>query len=393
MKEIFFDTAGGGVMSLIDETVNDNIQSQLQPVTLGSLLLSEHFPFQVGDYPVEQVDGWTRQECLNLGSLALMAMKQETGEHIPINTQVLKRLHTLGLGPYPFTYIRAGGRFTDMRAYRAAVGSLRGERDNYADWTPQKIIERAREIDARVDGKPKNSDYSEARRKGDFPSRPTITRIVGGIGMLNEHLGYPDVPSWNDDDLINFGVHFVELNGVEMLKRASIDLLSSQSRGPSYSWIHVKFQGWGKYKEKVQEKIQARAAQLDRYRDYINNGTMPKESAELSDDELRHIGAVFDVLGTLFPDLPAIGKRKIARATSYDMLINAIKRFRGDSLITAAELEVTAEYLGLFDDIFPKSYPYKEFITINDEDLEPIRIRKRAEVHDYSKRKRGRAAR
>lgn len=378
---LYFDPTEqqGRLVEIAADAIPEDIDPRWQ--NYGRLLLAkaEDFPYKVGEFTLlrAQEDGITRRKCIRIGKTALRAMEMEAGKPVALTSGILDRIYALGLGYETRAYFRSN-RFKDMPAFRRAIGSPNRLPDNSFDrWSPNRFRQAAAEVEALKGGKPTEKDYLKyAETHTYFPGLRVIERLVGGIGSLNELLGYPDVKKWGDEDYINFGVHFVAVNGIEKFKTEAIDVLSNRKRGPGLTRIREYFGTWSKYKQNVLDKIAETESLIVDYRKQIETGDLPAKWAELSDEELLLRGSRMRVINRLAPELGEYEKNKTASLAQYKSFAPSFVYYAQKqevAYLTEGEVEADAISVGLFNVIWPETPCYLPYIEVTDNELDKLR--------------------
>ena len=94
---------------------------------------------------------------------------------------------------------------------------------------------------------------------------------------------------------------------------------------------------------------QQELAKLGRYRRMAEQGSMPADFLTLPEDKLLKAGARYRVVQDCAPDLGAVKKQELSR-TLPAYFIRRLRQAR--SGLTAGHIEMVADSLGVFDDIW-----------------------------------------
>ncbi|HSW79192.1 MAG TPA: hypothetical protein VLG47_00260, partial [Candidatus Saccharimonadales bacterium] len=314
----------GRLVELLADLPPDQIDPRYR--RYGELLLAadKDFPFKPGDFDVlePKEHGITREKCIEIGKIAVLAMAQEAGEPVALSRSILRRMYIMGLGIRPQAYTEARFGFTgfkNLAAFKRAVGSPEGfVRNRYKNWSQARWSKAAAEVEAVVGGKPEEPDYrAYADAHPDFPNVDAIIRHAGGVGMLNELRGYPAVIRWGEEEYIEFGVHFIEVNGEDNFLVDAFNILASRQRGPGVSSIFRNFDSWEKYKQQVFDKIAWTQEKIASYRHKVASGDLPARWNELSDEVLLIRGAKMEVINRLAGGLDAREKQNIVINSNF----------------------------------------------------------------------------
>jgi hypothetical protein len=295
-----------------------------------------------------------------------------------ITLKVLRRLYYLGLGPRPNDVFGPQKEFSTLRDFREEFGDKVGySRGRFEAWTLKDFVNHAAAVERVVGGKPEFTDFERyARAHPGAPSRDIIQdRLAGGISELIEHLGYANARRWTEDDYLDFGVKFIEVNGKDLFGAAGIFALSAKRRGPGYGSIIRRFGLWDAYKDQVLQEYkersstleQERAAKLARYRTMIGNQELPPEYGSLSDDQLLLYGGRFVLSVRVAPSMEVERRKSAAAATSHHYL-KALLKAGAKHGLTAADVELEASILNVYDDLWPIDH-HKTYLKVTPEEV------------------------
>jgi hypothetical protein len=373
--EAWFDTQQGNLFEVSSDVEYSGINSRF--VRLGQLLLAKEFEFQRGDFPLRPGGDWDREQCEEIGKVAVSELITISGKPVQVTSRMFDRLYILGLGP---SRKKRDGLYGNQEELQAAIGSpivyRRGVFDN---WTPKRFQTEAAIIEARVGGKPGVEDYEAAAATGSFPRRRIVTRLMGGHDSVSELLGYPNVAAMSDNDFIEYGRHYWMRNGVDKFIELGFTLVAQRERGPSVSAIQAQFGTIANFKGEVRQRILERKEKLETYRFQIAKGTLTESCAALPDDELLQRGARMELINKITPRLLPRSKRGLANCRkAEDFAETFIAAVEDENkYVTAGFIETEAERLGLDRYIWPKPVyyndPSKDFIYVSDEELTQAR--------------------
>lgn len=243
MPETFFDTKAGMVVAGAEAAA---VAETAGYVSLAGLLTAEDFPFRRGDFSIETPDAWPPERCLAVGRWVVGVLEEDLaddqkmdGEQPQLTRDALERLHVLGLGPSRYTL---GRHFKTIQAFGEAAG-IRTGRDGYLydSWSMADYVQYAENLAEQLGRKPKDADYGRLRAAGKGPSPRQIFDRLGGVRVLNEYIGYPNIHEWSPDDYLTWGVRVGRANNDGVLTARLLTHLSKQKRGPSVSIIRYKF--------------------------------------------------------------------------------------------------------------------------------------------------------
>ncbi len=367
----------------------EDIVERLQDEALPNLLTADDFPTNGHNVAKQPGTEWTGAQYAALGA-ATLDLLERAGYERMINTRMLNRLYALGIAPLVRYFIGENRAFPTMQDYRATIGAAEvgySTRGKFGSWTTSDYVAYAAVLEREVGGKPRAADYD--RRSREDRNAPTISVLSGffkgGVSELNEHLGYCNTKSWDQDDYVDFGAKYVEVNGAELLKHGGILVLSGQRRGPGYASIVRKFGSWDAYKtrvlaeyeERTQHTKQERAAKLSRYQTMLQAGALPAAYAKLSEDELLLYGGRHLVAQRAVPGAASYHRQNAAEAKSSQGFINALLRASQDNELTVGRIELEASVLGVYDDLWPMDQ-YKQFLRVTPEDIAEVNSRRNA---------------
>lgn len=278
------------------------------------------------------------------------------------NRETYQQAYALGIGPHPK---RIKLRFGSLWNFHDEAGLEGGFcRGKYSEWTNRDFIEYGYDVVKKRGGKkPNESTLQRHFRNRDGPSPSLIAKRFGNLRHFQEHLGFPDIHSWDKDDYIDYGVKVSVANGIDRPSRTVFDTLSQRNRGPSARGIINHFGKISTFQDAVEAERETREildAEVSSERasqrwNMIEDGTVPHALFAHNGPHdvtsfLQQTARYLLVTEALHESYPQAEKIHIARLQPKS-IINAL-RVRGTSL-SAAELEVWAESNGLFDDIWP----------------------------------------
>jgi hypothetical protein len=401
MSEIWFDVptntllAGESqeMMARIEEVDPGNV------IPLHDLLTMDQLPLDTREITKQSPQNWSREDCIALGATTLELISHPAQSQRPSLTRdMLLRLHTLGLGPLPRSFIGTGRLFSTLDDYRAEIGAplTRKPHNRFAKWSTQDYIDYAARLEADLQRKPKEIDYERrAKEDPEAPSYPIIRQAVkGGLRMLHEHLGYVNTRTWDPEDYIEFGVKFITANGQELLSYTGINALSARKRGPGYTSIIETFGSWAHYRKQVFKEygVQAiRHAQehdqkIKEYTRLIKTGVLPPEYANLPEDKLLVYGGRHKLLVQLAHSMGADRRKSTAEVYSMQRFVSILLTAEESRNLTIGRIELEASILGIYDDLWPMDQ-YKEHLKVTPEEVANIRAcyiaAKRSRTRNY----------
>jgi len=362
---------------------------------LHELILTEDtFPFHSSDFRRSTPHNWDKQLWLRVCGWGLRVLQaDDTPRTNPTLLRAdIDRFNILGLCA---GYRSISKWFSTMAAYRSELGLPEGKLMHvYDQWSTNDFITYAKKISQQLKrrpghtGRPSSYDYEarahKTRNKG--PGRRVLLERVGGVNALNELIGYPDIKTWSDEDFIEWGIKVQEANPHEPLGTNIFNILSRRDRGPSANTIASRF-GIRSFSALVAEQRTAKkkaAAEIEnhwagRYDYLITWHLIEQPEKEIPPAEKARIAMRYDVARLCLPTAPAGTIRSIAR--SRVGLITDI-RARSNKGVTAAQVEMVAVSLHVFDELFPIERDL-EGLYVSPEELaakrrERVRINNRA---------------
>jgi len=392
MNQVWSDTRLGE--TLVGEAVVVPSLEVSQPgdvLRLGQLLIVDEFTVarQEHEGPSRK---WTRDELITLGS-TVVNLLEKSGTGRPITKKMLEGLYSLGIGPQPENYLGTGKMFPTVQDFRDEIGAGKGySRGRFETWTTEDFVGYGARVEHAIGRKPNQLDYR--RFAEDHPEAPSVhiitSRLRGGLSELNERLGYPNTKTWTEDDYIDFGVRFIEVNGSELFKHGAILALSARRRGPGYASILRKFDSWdhyktlvmGEYEERTLVHEEERNSKLKCYRAMIDRQELPGEYAVLSDDQLLVYCARHALSLRVAPDMSRSRRRAAVEAKSTSKYVKALLDAPGTDSLAVGEVELEASILGVYDDLWPMD-GYKGYIKVTREEIDDVLKRRRATVRRW----------
>lgn len=365
-SDIQFDVARGSMLATLDiprEQWSEDITETIR--TLGGLLLVQEFPFKRGDFVLLRAEGLTRDDCSQVGRLALAATRLEAGEPMPLRSAMLHRLHILGVGPPYLAYFRAQ-RFRDLHDLRMEIGSPRAEspRGHFDDWPIHKYVSKASKLANQLKRRPTPADYNALAEGGEFPTFRVLREKIS-IRELHASIGFPDTRCMDSEDCIEFAADIVQANGVQKFGLPTISIIAARKRGPSYKTLLRPFDSWDDFKcqvlERVAQRQQIHQAKLERYRDMIPAEFFPQG---LADNRLIRLGAKLELVNALAPsDWSEVQRIEVAAMRLRDLTQMLTK---ANHRLSDVYIEQEAIRLRLADDIWwPVQVAKKRLVVRN----------------------------
>ncbi|HEV7454570.1 MAG TPA: hypothetical protein VGO07_04905 [Candidatus Saccharimonadales bacterium] len=245
----------------------------------------------------------------------------------------------------------------------------------------QILRQQAEILAADLGRKPRKPDYVEAARHGRVARYVTIQKLVGGVTALNREIGFPDYSTWGDDEFINYGISFVETNGIQYLVPDILDIVARRGRGPWGRSAAIQFGSWAAYKEEINTILRlqseaeiTRAEKITGYTNLLAAGQLPQYMNGLSDDELLSIAGKYHVINDCAADLPPSIQRKLIlrRAESF---IKGIRDHKPK--LSQGYIEMIAATHDVFNDIWPpaavEQFVRPEHIFVSEREIAEVR--------------------
>lgn len=385
-----FDISSGKLLEIDADAIEDSTYIQ-HIVPIGQLVTSAEFPYKPGDFSVAHVPGrsetdrdgntqavrheheqWKTEEVLHIGSL----IARELAELEPpasFNINVVSRLHILGLFPH-LTYLTKHPEFRGINGFRKAIGAEARFTDNnsrsydeYKGMTTSSIasliVERYNDLvefpdDQRFEGPLTTAIITEMNMMGLAPSLKHIYGELGGLGELNECLGFPDITKWTEDDYIQYGADILRHNGPKSLTRANITLLASHGFGPSKRSIEVRF-FWRTFCAQSQKRLNYQTTMEENHRKAVEDFFTHRNGHDGHNIPLtfeqkaqyRGLSLLLKHYHIDTDDVLQFSHRKDPVKYTLLKISHALLRY------SLGEVETTAARLGIFDDIWPPLPP------------------------------------
>ncbi|MDQ5912927.1 MAG: hypothetical protein QG659_349 [Patescibacteria group bacterium] len=302
-------------------------------------------------------DDWTKEDYRRWGKWISGFVQSPTPTRADYITA-----YKLGLGPHPKRIkIRFGSLWNFHDEAELDGGFCRGK---YSDWTNRDFLAYGQEVVLKRGGKKPDEATLQrhfVNRRGPSPS--LIYTRFGSLRNFHEHLGYPNIHSWDKDDYIDYGIKVAEANDIPRPSRTVFDKLSKNKRGASARSIINHFGKLSDFQDTVEQERHRRAViqQQESYEkalarwDMILAGNIPSklfahdgphDVSSFVQQTSRYL-LVEHSLPREYPEA-----EKIAVALKQPRYIIRALQLRGSAL-SAGEMEVWASTNGLFDEIWP----------------------------------------
>ena len=378
-NKYYFDTE---VRELLDdETALRRIEAGDGTVRhIGSLLLDTEFPYQAT--PVDHAtaeQSWSRDELVQLGRWVLGAMHMVRTEEVHTSSQLtrthLERLRALDIGPSRYWFRR---HFKTMWQYREALGIHAGHAiGKYSDWSRSQYIAYANRLSGEPKRRLKEADFDKAHQAGEGPASTYIIHsLEGGIGALNEALGFPNIRDWEHEDFVAWGVRVMEANN-GIINKYVIDDISKRDRGPSTrtvsnnfgrSLLGFKREVKAAWLVKKEQEARRRGELLHNFDELVSIGEMPEALAAANESERAVMAAKYRLAQVSLPTKPSSVYAKLAQVSSAAMISSIRNCDRNNRQLTPGYIELLASTNDIFDTIWPL-LDYMDYLKVPDEVL------------------------
>lgn len=324
-------------------------------VPLVDVIKAETFEYESGDFPLLDTKGWPREQYIAFGRWALDMVS--AGEESPnISRWHLSRLRIVGAGPSPKNI----GNFLefkrDIGVPANAIPNVAAHRQ-FNEASDEEIIRIAVGYVRNLGHKITQTQYRKEAAAGNVPTNERLNKAVGGIGNLNELAGYPNIRAWEDDDFIDFGVHFMQANSYDrsLFTERTLNIVAARDKGPWPRVVYERF-GWNTFKQKVMEQVdrieQERVAKISRYRKETTTGILPAAYAALDDESLIYTAGLYKLAAACAPHASQHTLCKLATTKTKKTIE---ERFKAVSEhLNPGYIEMVGMSLGVLYDIYPE---------------------------------------
>lgn len=378
MAEFWYDTSEGALLvgAFAAEQRMQEVGQMVVP--LAEVLTNPDYAVRAPEELKINSEGWDDDAKVAYGQWILQVVTAGTGDPTAVTRQVFRQARNLGLGPSP--------RSLDFNEFKDTIGVPLGNRSDrrahrrFRDADEDDIIDAAIGYFKDSGHKISDNEYDQAAKTGSVPNLRRLSEALGGGGVsaLNELLGYPNIPSWQEEDFIDYGVNFVKANGPEALTGTLNSILAELKYGPATRTIIERFGKWNIYKGKVLAKYQqietTKQTRLAAYRQRIADGTFPAEYGALPEDELLAIGARYTLIEACAPQAIRKDKDKIARFKNIRFLFRDLGEL--SKHLTPGYIEMVALSLHILDQLYPTT-ENEDRLRIAPEQIEAARAARR----------------
>ncbi len=345
MKEVFFNLQDG---TLYIPDIPEQERAPLPTeVPLRTLLLSDDIQICYDNLPKKPTRSIPNEEYVRTGKAILQALAEEP-EKSPFTKEVFRKASSLRLLPSERTIFRKfGGYEAFLEQIDAEDNSMK---EKFASMSSFETCEYIAEImnDFYPNKKMTNSMLHVFFELGICPERTTLFYSGVTVSDINRHLGFPDIPSWTEQDYIEYGAAVLEHNGLSGLKTTSLRALSRKNLGPDPAVITRKFHSLHTFRELAVKRLEENKLRKERIDIVLSSA--PRKISESSTEHKQQVYAVHSLLMHFFKDAPEASLLKIACGGIDVAFSHIIKNFPNH---TQPDVELTALELGLLDDIYP----------------------------------------
>lgn len=332
----------------------------------GDLLVSD-IPVSVDDANRLDVSKWQEDHYLSFGHF-LAAVPTSVEADPSLYARKIERSNHLGLGP-SVGQIRYKKRFKSLGLYYKRLMLPQTRRTNtYNELSDEELLEGLRIVNAKLGHEATRFEIDEIAR-GD-PAKASHKIYVARFESLknaHEAAGSFSTHTWNEDDFRKWGYHFILANG-RLFATEDIRALSRKRKGPSLTKIFSAIGSVRELQEIANDEFMKKASEIE---GAINNGSIPSRLFRKTKSVSRVITSFtrYTLADELLPHLPGDIKIDICKARNHDDFINRI--LEQNPILTLGEIEVTARWLHVFDDLWPNSNYMKDLKINRPENKQP----------------------
>ncbi|MEO6513068.1 MAG: hypothetical protein ABIR37_00115 [Candidatus Saccharimonadales bacterium] len=379
MSPLYFDTQKIELIALPEEVALIHPDSErIKP--LAELLVAKEFPFTYGDFPRPSARKWDEEYTQKLGSI----VAKELADHDPpaaFSRTTVTRLNIMGLFPAR-DYFDVHKHFGGLDAFKKLIGvdpilDTKNNKRNaqYNDLSSQELaellIERYNELvelpgGERFEGPLIKPILKAMNLMNLAPGSEYFERRFGGIGVLNEHLGYPNVRKWDRHEYILYGAAVLRHNGAETLTYDNLTKLSAHKYGPDCKAIRARF-NWYEFQTLAEEELQRQLTAEEKHRQDVLSYYDPlrqllPHDEHVTYDEMAQHRALYLIttryLNGQSPKLPGRIGSSCVQGTITMLL-------QKNPHLTLADIETEAVTMDIFDDLWPMNHPQRLPILAN----------------------------
>lgn len=350
--------------------------------TVGELLVSDELDGLSADYyHPRTVSHWTASEAVTYADWLAGQVAKIEGRR-KLTQPILRRGHIMGLGISP-NQIVSPQRLKSLAELYQRVGRVEATTNRIFDEVSlEELVADLFELGRKLGRKPTEKDVNEqARQDKRYASSDIYHKRAGGLRAALDLAGWPDIYSWDLEDHLAHGRNFVRANEGLQPSQLAWDFLSRNKKGPSASILRYKFHGgFSEFKLMVSASLDKENQELRLSREEkmleiqadIESDAVPQQlfdGVESEDEKiLRH--SKFLVLKNIgIPDNAELETQiKVCSTglTERNFAASVKKINENSTLVTTADVEVAALYLGVFDYIWPLDTSVKSLRIIDD---------------------------
>jgi hypothetical protein len=389
VTEYWFDTREGSLLIGRDAAQERIDEGGPDILPFRDILEGEALP-EIPDY-YDKIDArkpalkWSREDYIAAGRMVVRALDPEH-HNIPVRWQHIQRLAQLGLSPALRSFRR---HFELLSTFRNEVGSMHHfQTRTYEHWTFYDYVEYVGKVLNELNRKPMKADFAERSKRGEGPDYGKISQKAN-LRKVYEHLGIPDLQSWEDEDALDWGVKVKMANNGIPLNPYVIHALSQRNRGPSLRYLDYRQGGLVKFDSRVTEQYfdqiasdqQLREARLKQYRQMAESGRLPNGFSGLDADRLLKAAPRALLIEAIAPGIPEAKKAELAQGHLSGITYTLLNYESG---LTPGHIESTAIRLDIFDEIWPLDQ-YKRHLKVTDAEIKNLKRKQSEKRKQYKK--------
>ncbi len=349
---------------------------------LREILLNEEI--EVPPIAQEKRPKQTKRQLLKYGSwICEVVGEPEDPNKRSMNESILTRANRLGIGPSVWE-ITNHPSFGSLSRFYMELGLRNTKKVGIFDnWTSVDFGDYVRRLSNELGRKPNRDDLIESHHSDVAnPSLNVIISRVGSLGNLYELGGYPNVSRWEREECLDWGVKFMEANSEMMPTQFLIDYFSTKRLCPSATTLAKRFDGSLRlYQEELHaayHKHKSEAATLREAKlSDISSGRFPQELFEGAKSEKEALTryAKYIVVDELLSANQSVWKLSVSTESVETVktrgFVGSIRKEAPH--VTAGDVEITATWLGVFNDLWPPSKDYLTDLKVPDDLITPRR--------------------
>lgn len=307
-------------------------------------------------------DNLTDQQFAELYKPLIEVLQLDPTKDAPPTRAQIDRASILGLVP--------SQKAIYARTTLSKVQALNGFRPKYRfqDWLKSDYIEAGQKLATIIGGRPKRVIIDAASKGlysqlGNFPTTDEIKCRFGSLSAFQELCGYPSCRSWEVEDYLDWSNAFYRQNPDVDITPRMVGLLSIRGVGPSTKAIYNNFGSFVEFKKQAStyfgdtinneawERSQryAHAKRMSAREPLMNNLLTSVESNER---RILQVAAQFMILECMMPDIDDNTRHSLASKEEASAFVRScVGQSRGE--IKAADVEIQALQLGVYDDLWP----------------------------------------